>query len=183
MSGQKQIDQFDTNYCNLIEVIRECGVHHATWSGKNRRIGGTCEQAMKILIILLISKLEAVPDFDVHAYDRLYSHIIRKFCGNYDNTNPLKYSDVPKLPIDELIEKQILEGARIIDRNRFIACLNELRSLGHINDSEGRLDTTAFAQFVNAYFFLNEENFNRFINNLYSNDCMTYLEYLESLNE
>lgn len=87
------------------------------------------------------------------------------------------------MSIDELIENQIIEGARTIGIKRFIVCLNELSSLGHQYDCEGRLDTTAFAQFVNAYFFLNEDNFNRFIVYLYSSDCKYYEEYLESLNE
>jgi hypothetical protein len=180
MSGKKQLKD---NYCELLEVIHESGFHELVWTGKNRRICGPCEQAMKMFIIVLISKLKEVPEFDAHSYDRLYSHIIRRFCGNEDNTNPLKYSDVPNLSIDELIENQIIEGARTIGIKRFIVCLNELRSLGHIDDCEGRLDTTAFAQFVNAYFFLNEDNFNRFIVYLYSSDCKYYEEYLESLNE
>jgi hypothetical protein len=175
--------QFENNYCELVDAISSCGFNYSTWRSLLKTIGGPCEESIKIFVILLISKLEEVSDFDVHSYDRLYSHIIRKFCGNYDNTNPLKYSDVPKLSIDELIEKQILEGARLISRKRFIACLDELRSLDHINDQEGRLDTTTFAQFVNSYFFLNKENFDRFIVNLYTCDCMSYIEYLKFLKE
>jgi hypothetical protein len=176
-------EQLEDNYCELVNVIDSCGFDMFIWATKNCRICGPCEQAMKMFIILLISKLNGVPEFDDHSYDRLYSHIIRRFCGNEYNKNPLKYSDLPNLSIDELIEKQIIEGARAIGIKRFIVCLDELCSLGHIDDCEGRLDTTAFAQFVNAYFFLNEENFNRFIVYLYSSDCKYYQEYLESLNE
>lgn len=68
MSGKKQLKD---NYCELLEVI-----HEFVWTGKNRRISGPCEQAMKMFIIVLISKLKEVPEFDAHSYDRLYSHII-----------------------------------------------------------------------------------------------------------
>ena len=182
MSGQKQ--QLERNYAHLVDAISECGVHYDTWSRLSKTVG-PCDEAIKIFIILLVSKLEGVPDFDVHAYYRLFSHIIQKFCGNHDYTNLLKYSDldVLKLTIEELIEEQILEGGRWIELKRFIACLDELRSLGHIDDSEGRLDTTPFAQFVNSYFFLNEENFNRFIVNLYPDDNTSYPRYLKSLKQ
>ena len=182
MSGQEKKQQLQNNYADLVEAISECGVHYGVWSRLSKTVG-PCDEAIKIFIILLVSKLEGVPDFDVHAYDRLFSHIIQKFCDNHYYTNPFDYSDVPKLTIEELIEEQILEGGRWIDRKRFIACLDELRSIGHIDDHEGRLDTTAFAQIVNSYFFLNEENFNRFIVNLYPDDDTSYPRYLKSLKE
>jgi hypothetical protein len=182
MSETKKNQQLLNDYNDLVDAISQCGVHHGTWSRLGERVG-PCDEAIKIFIILLVSKLEGVPDFDVHAYDRLFSHIIQKFCDNHNYTNPFDYSDVPKLTIEELIEEQILEGGRWIDRKRFIACLDELRSLGHIDDREGRLYTTTFAQFVNSYFFLNEENFNRFIVNLYPDDNTSYPRYLKSLKQ
>ena len=127
--------------------------------------------------ILLVSKIGEVSDFNDDSYHRLFCYITLKF-GNRNSADPFQFSDVPKLTIEELIEEQIIEGAKWIGRKRFIACLDELRSLGHIDDRKGRLDTTAFAQFVNAYFFLNQANFKRFIVNLYPDDDISYLPYL-----
>jgi hypothetical protein len=181
MSEQKQKEQPLFNflkYSNLIDAIHGSGVDHSVWFRLNKN-GDACDKSIQIFIILLCLKLDGVPDFDDHAYDRLFIHIFRKFCGEDDH--PFNFSDVQKLTIEELIEKQILEGARYINIKRFIACLDELRFLGHINDCEGRLDTTAFAQFVNSYFFLNKENFNRFIVNLYPDNVVPYQLYLKSL--
>jgi len=185
MSGQQNEEPFkgfnnEMKYIDLIGAISSCGVHHSSWS-KIYHAVGPCDEAIKMFIILLVSKIGEVPDFNDHSYHRLFCYITLKFSNHRNYANPFQFSDVPKLTIEELIEEQILEGARFIDRKRFIMCLNELRSLGHIDDREGRLDTTAFAQFVNAYFFLNEANFKRFIVNLYPDDDTSYLEYLESL--
>lgn len=181
MSGQKKEQQppFDfSKYSNLVDAIHGSGVDHGVWSRLNKK-DDACDKAIQIFIILLCLKLDGVPDFDDHVYDRLFIHIVQKFCG--ENDNPFNFSYVQKLTIEELIETQILEGARYINIKRFIACLNDLRSLDHIDDHEGRLDTTAFAQFVNSYFFLNKENFNRFIVNLYPDNVVPYQLYLKSL--
>ena len=177
MSEQKQKQQ--QNYDDLMDCLSQHGVDYTVWCRICETVG-PCDESIKIFIILLVSKLEGVPDFDDNAYNRLFGHIIRQFTGE-DDLLPIECSEVGNLSVEELIETQILEGARYMGIKRLIACLDELRSLGHIEDSEGRLDTTAFAQFVNAYFFLNEVNFNRFIVNLYPDDDTSYPRYLESL--
>jgi hypothetical protein len=151
----------EQKYTKLIEMLSQSGVHRSSWSSESERVG-SCDEAIKIILILLISKIRQVPNFD----ERMYSYIIRKFCGK-EEKNPFYLSDVPTFSVEEIINEQILEGARWIGKDRFVACLNELRSLSHIEDSEGSIDTSEFAQFVNEYFFVNEENFNRFIENLY----------------
>jgi hypothetical protein len=164
MSGQEKKQQLQNNYADLVEAISECGVHYGVWSRLSKTVG-PCDEAIKIFIILLVSKLEGVPDFD----ERLYSYIIRKYCGK-EEKNPFQLSVVPTFSVEEIIKEQLIEGGRWIGKDRFVECFNELRSLGHIDDQEGRLDTSAFAQFVNAYFFLNKDNHFRIIENLYPSE-------------
>ena len=66
--------------------------------------------------------------------------------------------ELSSFTIDGLIQDILLESGRTIGKDEFVACLNELSSLGHIEDSEGRIDTSAFAQYVNEFFFINEDN-------------------------
>ena len=145
------------------------------------------DASMNILILMLIKKLEEiVPDFD---YLRFYSYFIRHHCSLKEPTKREEeikdIIEICLLPLSNLTFDQlceyILEFARYMGRKRFIACLNELRSCGSIEDPKGRLDTTAFAQVVNDCLFLNEVNFNRFIVNLYPDDDTSYPRYLESL--
>jgi len=167
------------NLDKLTTAIIQCGVNNGGWLKLcNQR--GACDVSIKVFVLLLILKLGQVSELNIDAYKRIIAYIIREFCGE-DGVLLIECSNLWNMPVEELIENQILEGARYIERKRFIACLDELRSLGHIDDREGRLDTTAFAQFVNAYFFLNEENFNRFIVNLYPDDKTSYPRYLASL--
>jgi hypothetical protein len=176
MSKQQQQDNLD----KLTTTLIPCGVNDAGWFKFCNQRDGACDVSMKVLVLLLISKLGQVPELNIDSYKRIIAAIIGEFCGE-DGVLLIECSNLWNMPVEELIENQILEGARYIDRKRFIACLDELRSLGHIDDREGRLDTTAFAQFVNAYFFINQENHTRFIKNLYPDDKTSYPRYLASL--
>lgn len=167
MSGKQK-------YNKLIEMLSQSGVHRSSWSSSVEiqialEHSDSRDEAIKIIVILLISKIGGVPNFDEHEYGRLYSHTIRKHCGE-EEKNPFQFSELPKYSIEEIINEQLIEGGRYIGKDRFIACFNELRSLGQIEDSEGMLDTRAFAQFVNDYFFLNENNHFRIIENLYPSE-------------
>ena len=154
----------EQKYNKIIEMLSLSGVHRSSWSSESECVG-SCDEAIKIILILLISKIRQVPNFD----ERLYSYIIRKYCGK-EEKNPFRLSGVPTFSVEEIIKEQLIEGGRYIGKDRFVACFNELRSLGHIEDSEGMLDTSAFAQFVNAYFFLNKDNHFRIIENLYPSE-------------
>jgi len=173
----------EEKYNKLNELLHEYGVNRSTWTSgmcssspmywlsltlleSELKNSDSRDEAIKIIIILLVSKIGGVPNFGEPEYGRLYSHIIRKHCVEEDK-NPFLLSELPKFSVEEIINEQLIEGGRWIGKDRFVECFNELRSLGHIDDREGRLDTTAFAQFVNAYFFLNEDNHFRIIENLY----------------
>ena len=77
------------------------------------------------------------------------------------------FDNLSNLSVDRLIDEYIIDFAQYMDKIWFIACLNELIECDHIEDSSGTFNSSAIAQFVNEYFFLNEENNDKFIVNLY----------------
>lgn len=79
MSGKQK-------YNKLIEMLSQSGVHRSSWSSSVEiqialEHSDSRDEAIKIIVILLISKIGGVPNFDEHEYGRLYSHTIRKHCG------------------------------------------------------------------------------------------------------
>jgi hypothetical protein len=120
---------------------------------------GLCDTGTKLIITLLVLKLKGVSNFNQKEFERLYGHIVKQYCG-LSEKDPFLYTDLDEddYSIDRLLNEQLLVAAKIIGQTRFTACFNELRSLGHIEDEEGILDTTAFAQFVNLYFFIDKTN-------------------------
>lgn len=156
MSGTEQ---------NIIDVILSAGRPDSIWFNEKTR--PECKATIKIIVALLISKLDGIQDFN---YERLYAYFLRPFCRENEIQqiiNVFIFQELSPYTIDGLIEDILLESGRNIGKDDFIACLNELRSLGHIEDSEGRIDTSAFAQYVNTFFFLNEDNHHEFIEKLY----------------
>ena len=126
-----------------------------------RNENGLCDAATKLIITLLVLKLDGVSDFNQETYERLYGHIVKEYCG-LSEKDPFLCTDLDDYDysIDMLTNEQLLVAAKMIGQPRFKACFNDLRSLSHIEDDEGILDTTAFAQFVNLYFFINKTNAN-----------------------
>lgn len=129
-----------------------------------RNENGLCDAATKLIITLLVLKLDGVSDFYQETYERLYGHIVKEYCGlsGLSEKDPFLCTDLDDddYSINMLINEQLLVAAKMIGQPRFKACFNDLRSLSHIEDDEGILDTTAFAQFVNLYFFINKTNAN-----------------------
>ena len=131
------------------------------------------EASMKILIILLSQKVQSIDGFD---YRRLYSHILRPFFIGKEHIDFLiddwifpseSFDNLSNESLDSLIDEYIIDFAQYMDKIWFTARLHELADCDHIEDFDGTLDTSTIAQFVNEYFFLNEENNNKFIVNLY----------------
>ena len=131
------------------------------------------EASMKILIILLSQKVQSIDGFD---YRRLYSHILRPFFIGKEHIDFLiddwifpseSFDNLSNESLDSLIDEYIIDFAQYMDKIWFTARLHELADCDHIEDFDGILDTSTIAQFVNEYFFLNEENNNKFIVNLY----------------
>ena len=129
--------------------------------------------SMKILIMQLSQKVHPIDGFD---YRRLYSHILRPFFIGKEHLDFLiddwifpseSFDNLSNLSVDRLIDEYIIDFAQYMDKIWFIACLNELIECDHIEDSSGTFNSSAIAQFVNEYFFLNEENNDKFIVNLY----------------
>lgn len=150
---------------NLINAILSAGTPKSIWFDKDIR--PECETTIKLIVALLVSKLDGIQGFN---YERLYAYFIRPFCRENEIQQIIDVFILQELSpytIDGLIEDILLESGRNIGKDEFVACLNELRSLGHIEDSEGRIDTSAFAQYVNTFFFLNEDNHHKFIEKLY----------------
>jgi len=170
MSGQNK---------NLIDAILCAGTTGSVWSESEKYLP-ECKATIKLIVALLVSKLNRIQNFDYEK--RLYAYFIRPFCGVNENEirqiiDDYFLQELSSFSIDELIEGILLESGRNITKEHFVACLDELRSIGHIEDSEGRIDMTEFSQFVNAYFFLNEDNRNRFIKNLYQTRDASPTEY------
>ena len=140
---------------------------------KDEKYSETLEASMKILIILLSQKVQPIDGFD---YRRLYSHILRPFFIGKEHIDfliddwifPSKcFDNLSNKSLDSLIDEYIIDFAQYMDKIWFTARLHELRDCDHIEDFDGTHDTSTIAQFVNEYFFLNEENNNKFIVNLY----------------
>ena len=157
MSGQNN---------NLIDTILSAGTTRPPWNDKQSK--PECKATIKLIVALLVSKLGVIQGFN---YERLYAHFIRPFCCEDQKIQEIIriyfLGELSSFTIDGLIQDILLESGRNIGKDDFIACLNELRSLGHIENSEGRIDTSAFAQYVNTFFFLNEDNHHEFIEKLY----------------
>jgi len=156
MSGTEQ---------KIIDTILSAGTTTSTWNDEQYR--SECKATIKLIVALLISKLGVIQGFN---YERLYAHFIRPFCCEEQIQEIIRIyflGELSSFTIDGLIQDILLESGRTIGKQEFIASLNELSSLEHIEDSEGRIDTSAFAQYVNEFFFINEDNHHEFIEKLY----------------
>lgn len=150
---------------NIIDAILSAGTQNSIWFDEKTR--PECKATIEIIVALLVSKLDGIQGFN---YERLYSYFLRPFCRENEIQQIIDVfilRELSRYTIDGLIQDILLESGRNIGKDDFIACLNELRSLGHIENSEGRIDTSAFAQYVNTFFFLNEDNHHEFIEKLY----------------
>ena len=156
MSGKEQ---------KIIDTILSAGTTTSPWNDEQYK--SECKATIKLIVALLVSKLGGIQDFN---YERLYAHFIRPFCCEDQIQEIIRIfflGELSSFTIDGLIQDILLESGRTIGKEEFVACLNELSSLGHIEDSEGRIDTSAFAQYVNEFFFINEDNHHEFIEKLY----------------
>jgi hypothetical protein len=150
---------------NLINTILSAGTTTSPWNDEQYK--PECKATIKLIVALLVSKLEGIQGFN---YERLYAHFIRPFSCEDEIQEIIRIfflGELSSFTIDGLIQDILLESARTIGKDEFVACLDDLRSLGHIEDLEGRIYTTAFAQYVNEFFFINEDNHHEFIEKLY----------------
>jgi len=176
MSGQQKEQDIKNFVKNSDQYNRFMDIFHSHSYERvcnNEEDSEILEASMKILIIQLSQKVQPIDGFN---YRRLYSHILRPFFIGKEHIDfliddwifPSEFFDnLSNVSVDSLINEYIIDFAQCMDKIWFIASLNELIECDNIEDFNGTLDTSTIAQFVNEYFFLNEENNNKFIVNLY----------------